>query len=174
MINTRIRSAAILLGIGLGGLLDGVLLHQVLQWHSMLSGVVPQESMDAMRASMAADGVFGLVTLAVTLAGVFSLWSAFGRPGVLPSTKAFAGYLLLGWGWFNLLEGLINHFLIGLHHVRDLPQHMPGYDWAFLLVGGVGFIVAGMTLSKAKVKRNIEDRRAGFERRGTGDSVLGQ
>lgn len=168
MINTRIRSAAVLLGIGLGGILDGIVLTQVLQWHSMLSGTLPQESMEAMRVSMAADGVFNLVTWLLTLAGLFSLWSAFGRPGTLPSTKAFAGFLLLGWGWFNLVEGLLNHLLLGLHHVRDLPQHVPAYDWLFFVVGGIGFIAAGSALSRVRVKRNIEDRRAGYERRGTG------
>ncbi len=173
MINTRIRTSAILLGIGMGGFIDGIVLHQVLQWHHMLSSVVAPESMEAMRVNMGADGAFHLVTWAVTLAGIFALWSAFGRPGTLPSTTAFAGYLLLGWGWFNLLEGLINHFLLDLHHVRDLPQHVPAYDWIFILGGGVGFIVLGVALSKSRVKRNIADRRAGYERRGTG-SMLSQ
>ena len=171
MMNTRIRSAALLLGIGMGGFIDGILLHQVLQWHSMLSSVLPQDSMEAMRASMAADGVFHLVTWAVTLAGILALWSAFGRPGTLPSTTAFLGYLLLGWGWFNLVEGLINHYLLGLHHVRDLPHHVPAYDWTFILAGGVGFIALGMALSNSRVKRNIADRRAGYERRGTGPMI---
>ena len=51
--------------------------------------------------------------------------------------------MLLGWGGFNLVEGLIDHHLLNLHHVRDLPAHVPAYDWLFLLVGGVGFAVVG-------------------------------
>jgi len=31
------RSAGILLGIGLGGFVDGIVLHQILQWHHMLT-----------------------------------------------------------------------------------------------------------------------------------------
>ena len=50
---------------------------------------------------------------------------------------------MLGWGLFNLIEGLIDHQILNLHHVRDLPVHVPAYDWIFLLVGGVGFIVLG-------------------------------
>jgi uncharacterized membrane protein len=33
------RSAGLLHGLGLGGFIDGILLHQILQWHHMLSGV---------------------------------------------------------------------------------------------------------------------------------------
>ncbi len=167
MTNTRVRTAAVLLGIGLGGFIDGILLHQVLQWHSMLSAALPPDSMDAMRVNMAADGMFHLVTWLVTLAGIFALWSAFGRGGTLPRTRAFAGYMILGWGWFNLVEGLINHQLLGLHHVRDLPEHVPAYDWAFLLAGGVGLIALGMFLRRSPGTRELPERRAGYERRGT-------
>lgn len=36
-----LMTAGILLGVGLGGLLDGILLHQILQWHHMLTNVRP-------------------------------------------------------------------------------------------------------------------------------------
>jgi uncharacterized membrane protein len=164
MVNARVRTAAVLLGIGLGGFIDGILLHQVLQWHSMFSAVVPPVSMDAMRFNMSADGLFHLVTWLVTLAGIGALWSAFGRGGTLPTTRSFAGYLLAGWGWFNLVEGIVNHHLLGLHHVRDLPEHVPALDWAFLLVGGVGFIALGMLLRNSRA-RALPERRAGYDRR---------
>ena len=51
-----------------------------------------------------------------------------------------------GWGAFNLVEGIINHHVLELHHVRDLPAHVPLYDWLFLLFGGVGLILAGLLL----------------------------
>jgi uncharacterized membrane protein len=137
----------------------------------MLSGALVQDSMEAMRVRMAADGMFHAVAWALAIAGVFALWSAFGRPGVLPSTRVFAGYLLLGWGWFNLLEGIINHHFLQLHHVRDFPQHVPAYDWLFLLVGGAGFIALGTLFSRPRSPRAIPERRAGYERRGTGSML---
>jgi uncharacterized membrane protein len=71
------------------------------------------------------------------------------RAGVpLPGAAAFTGQLLLGWGLFNLVEGLIDHHVLDLHHVRDLPAHEPAYDWAFLAVGGVGLIALGWLLSR--------------------------
>jgi uncharacterized membrane protein len=153
-----------LLGIGLGGFVDGIVLHQVMQWHNMLSAVMPPTTMEAMQANMRADGLFHLATWGVTFAGVLALWSAFGKGGALPSTRTFLGHMLAGWGWFNLVEGLVDHHLLQLHHVRDLPEHVPAYDWAFLLVGGVGFIVLGMLLRNSR-PRAIPERRAGYDRR---------
>src|SRR3954467_2186036 len=107
----------ILLGIGLGGFADGILLHQILQWHHMLSAVDPPTTLPAMRRNMRADGFFHAATWLSTLAGVVALWSA-GRHGrVPPRGRALAGDLLLGWGLFNLLEGVIDHQLLGVHHV---------------------------------------------------------
>jgi hypothetical protein len=38
--------------------------------------------------------------------------------------------------------------LLDLHHVRDLPAHVPAYDWIFLAAGGVGLVVLGWVLSR--------------------------
>ena len=37
-------AAGILFGLGLGGFVDGIVLHQLLQWHHMLSGWYPIKS----------------------------------------------------------------------------------------------------------------------------------
>lgn len=52
----RARNAAFLLGVGLGGFLDGIILHQIAHWHQMLSAVVPPDSVEAMKRNMVADG----------------------------------------------------------------------------------------------------------------------
>ena len=56
----------------------------------------------------------------------------------LPGAGAVTGQIILGWGIFNLVEGLVNHRLLGIHHVRDMPMHVPMYDWLFLGIGSVG------------------------------------
>ncbi len=161
----RIRIAGILLGIGLGGFLDGIVLHQIAQWHNMLSAVVPPHDMAAMKRNMAADGWFHLAAWLVTLGGVVALWSALRGPGPLPSTRAFAGDMLVGWGAFNLAEGIIDHHLLGLHHVRDLPQHVPFYDWAFLIVGGIAMILLGLAMRDRRGTVSVYERRSGIDRR---------
>jgi len=148
-VHRRARAAGILLGLGLGGFVDGILLHQILHWHNMLSARVPPSSMEAMRTNMRADGLFHLGVWILTFSGVLLLWSAGRSPAPLPPMRYLIGLLFGGWGVFNLVEGVIDHHLLELHHVRDLPAHVPLYDYIFLLVGGLGFLVLGRVLTKS-------------------------
>ena len=134
-----------LLGLGLGGFIDGIVLHQILQWHSMGSAILPPVSMEAMRRTMAWDGLFHGAMWIVTVVGVFSLRREGERGGPVRLIP-FTGDLLLGWGAFNLIEGVTVHHILNLHHVRDLPVHIPIYDWIFLLVGGLGLLTLGWML----------------------------
>ena len=86
--------------------------------------------------------------LALTIVGVYLLRRDAGAGVPVPTARAFTGQLVLGWGIFNLVEGLVDHELLGLHHVRDLPVHVPAYDWVFLAVGGVGLVVVGWRLAR--------------------------
>ena len=138
----------ILLGLGLGGFADGIVLHQIAQWHNMGSAVLPPVTMEAMKQNMRWDGYFHLATLLLTIAGVYRLLNEARRGAPLPDARMLTGQLLLGWGVFNLVEGGIDHHLLNLHHVRDLPAHVPLYDWIFLVVGGVGLIALGWRLSR--------------------------
>ena len=138
----------LLIGVGLGGFVDGILIHQILQWHNMLSARVPPVTMEAMRTNMTADGYFHAAVWAATLAGVLGLWRA-GRRGQVPAGRRFAGQLLAGWGLFNLVEGVIDHHLLQLHHVVDVPVHIPLYDWVFLAVGGMGLLAVGAGMARA-------------------------
>lgn len=140
----QIVTAGVVLGVGLGGLIDGIVLHQSLQWHNMLSAVVPPTTMAAMRFNMLWDGLFHAAMWLVTVAGIWMLWGD--RQRTAPTPSVFGGQLLLGWGGFNLLEGLVDHHLLNLHHVRDMPHHVPLYDWVFLAVGGLLFILLGLRL----------------------------
>jgi uncharacterized membrane protein len=135
----------VVLGIGLGGFVDGIVLHQMLQWHNMGSAVLPPYTMEAMSRNMVWDGQFHLAMWLITLIGVLMLRSDSRR---FPA-QTFAGQLMLGWGAFNLMEGVVDHHVLQLHHVRDLPVHVPVYDWSFLAIAGVGFIVLGVTLIMA-------------------------
>jgi uncharacterized membrane protein len=144
------RRAGITLGLGLGGFADGIMLHQIAQWHNMGSAVVPPTTVEAIKRNMAWDGWFHVATLALTIAGVYLLLATARRGEPLPSGRAFTGQLILGWGLFNLVEGIIDHQLLGIHHVRDVPVHVPTFDWLFLAVGGVGFMLFGWALSRER------------------------
>jgi uncharacterized membrane protein len=138
----------VVLGLGLGGFADGIALHQIAGWHNMGSAVLPPVTMEAMRQNMVWDGWFHAATLLLTTVGVYLLLRD-ARSGIsLPIARAFTGQLLLGWGIFNLAEGIVDHILLDLHHVRDIPVHVPLYDWLFLAVGGLGLIALGRTMSR--------------------------
>jgi uncharacterized membrane protein len=84
----------------------------------------------------------------------------------LPATRTLLGYMLVGWGGFNLVEGIVNHHILELHHVRDLPTHVAFYDWAFIVVSGA-LILVGLALrdGKDRVPAPVTERRSGRERR---------
>lgn len=155
--SSRVTLAGILIGIGMGGFVDGIVLHQILQWHNMLSNVVPPHTMDAMRANMTWDGLFHALTWLITLVGILRLRSAAYARDLIPSVRTFAGQLILGWGVFNLVEGVIDHQILGLHNVREV-SNATVYNLTFLAVGGVLFIVIGWLLMRAGSRVGMEVR----------------
>jgi len=129
-----IISSGILLGAGLGGFADGILLHQILQWHNMLASVRPPVDLVTMKYNMVWDGLFHAFTWLMTVAGLARLWRAGQRPDVPWSTPTFAGSLAMGWGLFNVIEGLIDHQILGIHHVHPGANQL-AWDIAFLALG---------------------------------------
>ena len=136
----------ILLGLGLGGFVDGILLHQIFQWHNMLSSTDrwARTTLEGMESNMLADGLFHLATWALVAAGVWALWSGM-RHREYASGKALLGWALAGWGIFNLVEGIIDHQILGIHHVREESF---AWDVGFLAFG-VALIVVGWLLARA-------------------------
>ena len=149
--NSPLRRPAVLpgvlLGAGFGGFVDGIVLHQIFQVHSMLSTWVPPTTMDAMRVNMSWDGYFHAGTWVLAMIGTWGLWAA-GRNGRSPTARGFLGQLLAGWALFNLVEGVIDHHLLQTHHVVDLPRHVPVFDWIFLGVGGGLLLLIGWALAR--------------------------
>jgi uncharacterized membrane protein len=142
------RAPAILLGIGLGGFFDGIVLHQILQWHHMASELYPPDSVANLQLNTTLDGLFHAFTWVVTLAGVGLMWRAAGSTRTRPSTGTLVGGLLVGWGLFNVVEGLVNHQLLGLHHVRPGPDELL-YDVAFLAWGAAMVVLGALLLRRA-------------------------
>ena len=68
-------SAGILFGLGLGGFFDGIILHQVLQWHHMLTSAgFPADSVRNLEINILWDGLFHVSTYVFTALGLFTLW----------------------------------------------------------------------------------------------------
>ncbi|MDB6150892.1 MAG: hypothetical protein JWQ44_2340 [Chthoniobacter sp.] len=134
-------TAGIFLGVGLGGFVDGIVFHQILQMHNMLSAKLPKTSIVNMEINMFWDGLFHAAVWLITAWGVALLWRAGARREGRWSGIAFTGALFLGWGLFNLVEGVIDHHILHLHHVVE--QHgTSGFDYAFL-GSAIVFMVGG-------------------------------
>ena len=138
------------MGIGLGGFVDGILLHQIVQWHHMLTstGDYPSNTIAGIEANTLADGFFHLSTwLFVAIAMTLTV-KAWQKGTLAPPWKTHFGLLLAGWGAFNLVEGIIDHQILGIHHVRDDLGGPIGWDLAFLAFGAL-LVIGGLMLSRA-------------------------
>jgi uncharacterized membrane protein len=131
-------SSGILLGLGLGGFFDGIVLHQVLQWHHMLTSAgYPANSVANLELNTLWDGFFHLSTYIFVVLGLFILWRTAQRTHVRWSGKLLVGTLLIGFGLFNLVEGIIDHQILGLHHVNETVRRDQWIYW------DIGFLVWG-------------------------------
>ena len=142
------RGAGVLLGLGLGGFFDGIVLHQILQWHHMVSsvGFFDPATAPGLKANTFADGLFHVGTYLLTIAGLALLWAA-GQRGQWGTRRQLTGLLLSGWGLFNLGEGIVDHLILGIHHVNETVPRAQWIWWDLtFLVWGASMIVLGWWL----------------------------
>lgn len=139
-----IRAAGVALGMGMGGFFDGIVFHQILQLHNMLSARIPTDTLVGAKVNMVWDGVFHAAVWLLTALGIGLLWRAARQSDALMSGRALVRALLLGWGVFNVVEGLVDHHLLDLHHV--VQAHGPSVWDAGFLAWGVAMILAGHAL----------------------------
>ena len=132
---------AFLLGLGLGGFADGIVLHQILQWHHMVSDDRSMTTVAGLEANTLADGLFHSATWLLVVAGILLTVRAWQRGEPAPLWRVYAGTMLVGWGVFNVVEGTIDHLILGVHHVRDDLGGPVGWDLAFVVLGAVQLVV---------------------------------
>lgn len=141
-------AAGLLLGAGMGGFVDGIVFHQLLQWHNMVSGWRPPTNLVDAKINMFWDGVFHAAVWLMTALGLVLLWRAGGREDVPWCGRTVSGAWLLGWGLFNTIEGTIDHLVLGIHHVDEYAANPLGPDLAFL-ASGIGLSLAGWALIRS-------------------------
>lgn len=141
--------AGVVLGLGLGGFFDGIVFHQILQWHHMLTSHPDPGIAGDLELNTLADGMFHAATYILTVVGVGLLWRVWRTPGAHGSGRTLLGSVVLGWGLFNVVEGLVNHQLLGIHHVWPTgPSPLLLWDAAFL-GWGLLFIAAGYVIVRS-------------------------
>lgn len=145
-----IQLPGVMLGVGMGGFVDGILLHQLLQWHHMLSSTNEDHiglkyynphTVSGLEMNTLWDGIFHTLCWLAVLLGLAVLYSrvAHNRRRVWTS-RVLWGWMLVGWGLFNLVEGVLDHHILGIHHVYAGDGQV-WWDIGFLVLGAL--LVAG-------------------------------
>ncbi len=156
-----LKTTAVVLGIGIGGFIDGILFHQILQWHEMISNKIPPVTLLAKSVNMFWDGLFHAFNLVVVIIGIGLLWKLLKRNDIDKSGNLFFGGLLWGWGLFNIVEGVINHHILKLHFVRDYTTQTEVWNYGFLLTSALisfsGYCIA-LKLPTSKLPTNFNTK----------------
>lgn len=133
-----------LLGISLGGLFDGILLHQVLQWHHLLSLVESQPVQD-LRTQILADGLFHLLMYVIACVGLWLLWSGRSADASAPPLRLIA-ITVLGFGIWQFLDVVVFHWIARIHRIRLDVDNPLAWDIGWLIVFGLPAVIAGCWL----------------------------
>lgn len=147
--------ASLIIGIGAGGFIDGIVFHQVLQWHQMLSYKFPPVSLNAKSLNMFWDGIFHVFTLTVLIAGIYLLWKISQKKIVNTSGSIFYNGMIIGWGLFNVIEGIFNHHILKLHNVREITPHPEYWNLGFLFFSLLLIVIGNHNIQKSlSIQRN--------------------
>jgi uncharacterized membrane protein len=136
---------SIILGIGIGGFIDGIIFHQILQWHGMFTNQLPADTVIGKSVNMFWDGIFHLLTLTAVIIGVISLTRLLKKENINPSPKLVLGGFFAGWGIFNFVEGIIHHHILQFHNVKEFANNPDLWNYGFL-ASGVFFMTIGFII----------------------------
>jgi len=145
----RLALAGGILGFALGGFFDGILLHQVLQWHHFLS-LVEGEAYRDIRTQILADGLFHVAVYMVAAVGLWLLWR--GRAGFTGNgaDRRLLGAVLLGFGIWQFADVVLIHWVTGIHRIRVGVDNPLAYDIGWMVVFGVPTFLAGLWLWRSR------------------------
>lgn len=127
-------------------------------------GDFPSTTILGLEGNTVADGLFHAASWLAVVVGLVMLFRTLTRSGnVRGSWPTLVGGLLMGWGLFNLVEGVVDHHILTVHHVRDDVADPLPWDLAFLAFGAL-LLVGGWALTRRD--------RAGVDVRAVGDEAV--
>lgn len=125
--------AAVLTGMGLAAVMDGITLHQLLHWHHF-------DHQGSIGPMLTSDGLFHGFAVLMLVAGVIGVMRVRDR-----TRLATGAGLLLGFGGFNFFDGIVVHKVLRLHQIRHDMDGRILYDIAWFAISGL-IIAAGIAL----------------------------
>jgi len=147
MSRTRLHWAAGLFGFGLGGFFDGIVLHQILQWHHLLSGL-RTGSLATLPGQVVADGIFHGLMYLVSLAGLFLLLRARAELAQPSAPRRFVVGLLIGFGAWHVVDAVLSHWILGIHRIRMDAAEPLLWDLLWLVVFGLVPLAIAMLMRR--------------------------
>jgi uncharacterized membrane protein len=143
----RSVGAGVLLGVGVAAFIDETVFHQLLHWHHFYDGSTSD-------VGLVSDGFFHAGGWLAIVVGLFWFADLQRRRTTVPR-RVWAGGLI-GWGAFQVYDGLFQHKVLGLHQIRYGVDLVP-YDLAWNLSGGLGLLIGiGLLVGPA---RSVAERR---------------
>lgn len=112
----------------------------------------PADTLDNLKLNTLLDGLFHASTHVFVAIGLVILWRSAHRSHIWWSGKLLTGSLLMGFGTFNVVEGLVDHHLLGLHHVNETVPRGEWIYWdiGFLIWGAAMLLLGWMLLRSGK------------------------
>ena len=152
--NKSLIAAGILLGLGQAGFFDGIIFHQLLQWHHMFTNVSSDNTIAGLELNTFGDGIFHLVDWLFTLSGIIVLWNT-AKKDITLSNSVLAGAFCIGAGLFNITEGILSHHVFQIHHVKP-GSHQLTWDLAFIGAGVLSAVIGWVILNRPQQNTEVQ------------------
>lgn len=146
--------AAEAFGFGFSGLIDVLIIHHILQWHHLLSGIYPINTLNGLRTNIFADGLFSIGMILIAGIGAGLVWRSERRTEDVLPIRPIAGAAVIGLGIFDLYDAIVDHAILGLHQpLSQGGQYNP--HWA---VVSILIILGGLYIYRTEVEKPSEER----------------
>ena len=93
------KASGLVCGLGLGGFVDGIVLHRILQRHHMVSHIeeYPVATVAGLEVNTLADGFCHVATWFLVMAASVAALTAWRKGRLAPSWSFHLGLVLTGW-----------------------------------------------------------------------------
>ncbi len=130
---------ALTTGFAFGAFVDGIVFHQLLQWHHFVSRYRSDDDLSGLQYNTLWDGIFHAGSWLVLAVGVLWLWSSRDNAKQF-GLRPLIGMMIAGWGVFNVVDEIVFHLLLQAHHIRMVDDWLV-YDATYTAIGVVLAVV---------------------------------
>jgi uncharacterized membrane protein len=146
------------IGFALGGFFDGILLHQILQWHHLLAGVAPSDTVPDLRFQVLADGVFHVAHYVLMVLGLWLVWSARAGLAADGAGRRMIAWALIGFGAWHIIDAVVVHWVLQLHRIRMDVENPLLWDLIWLVPFGLVTLAIGVWMLRRETGDGVGSR----------------